>query len=320
MKTKIFLLLCLLNCALLTLGEDTNKKNYYSTSSGNIYNPYYVFDVWETCFTQKFLCKKVLTRLFVSNDNSKSDTSNGNYYSKNTIGPENLVEKIFFGRSHEQIISEMTKFSTMFKKFVEINDRFVDQYLKYTYLDTSDNQIVNISSPMNIWKQVFDEISYSYIYENNDSDSIISKMDVFTKENDQIQCYHKNTIDEMTMLINKLQIYLTVETITNMAYSLPQTIYTETKNDLSSETKKRQTGTTQQTVEIKSCSGNTYAAFDPVTNSYYCACYSDKNCFVDISSVMENESIHPLLIVSVVTFVFLLFILIYTDLTTMTIS
>lgn len=289
--------------------QNNHKDRYFVTKSANVYNPYYVFDVWETCFTQKFLCKKLLTRMSLSNTNEKNDPLEKKKYTQRSDTPENIIEKIFFGRSNEQIISEMTKFSGLFKRFVDHNDKMSEEYLNYINSETDTTNIFNVSSPVSDWKFVFDELSRYYISNIDGKDLLLKNIEKFTTDNEEIQCYHYKTVDEIALLIHKLHVYLMVETMTSMVYSLPQTIYYSEDNHDSTD-KKRQITETQK-FTIKSCSGNTYAAYNPETNSYYCACYSDKNCFVDINSIVENETIHPILIISIVPFVILLCLVIY---------
>lgn len=294
--------------------------DFYSVSeSGNVFNPYYVFDIWETCFTQKFLCKKVLTKLFPSNSESQNSEFGKNEYSSKNIGNNELIEKVFFGRSHEQIISEMSKFSNLFKIYVDLTDKYGEDYLRYiNSQQDNDNTIFNISTPSSDWKTSLKLLSDTYVSDNDNSEQISVNMEKVSKEYPDIQCYHKKSIDDISILIYKLHVYLMVETITGMSYSLPQNIYSKSTLDKNLHTQKRQNYNKDVSFTIKSCSGNTYAAYDPTSGSYYCACYSDKNCHVDISSISENESFHPLLLTCIIFFIFLLIVLICTDLSAIT--
>jgi hypothetical protein len=266
-----------------------------------------------------YVCKKVLTKLFPSNGDLQNSEFGKNEYTSKNIGNNELIEKVFFGRSHEQIISEMSKFSNLFKIYVDLSDKYGEDYLKYINSpQNNDNIIFNISTPSNDWKTSLKILSDTYISDNDNSEQISINMEKISKNYPDVQCYHKKSIDDIAMLVYKLHVYLMVETITGMSYALPQNIYSKIIQGENLHPKKRESTNKETSFMIKSCSGNTYAAYDPISGSYYCACYSDKNCHVDISSISENESFHPLLLTCIIFFIFLLTVLIYTDLSAIT--
>jgi hypothetical protein len=281
-RLLIYILIqCLFNSQCLSTSQDGLEE--LMTQTNGVYNPYFVVDVWETCFTTKSPCKKLLSRIHMK----------GNGTNKIEKDPSllNLVENVLFVRSNENVNNVMSKYSTIFRSFLEMSNK-IENSVSPDLPGGSQKTL----TPVKLWK-----------------DTILAMSEVYSQQkNTAVELYpiHPQLLNEIALLFHKFHVNMLVNEITVFGQTIPRKfIFSET--DQHSHQKRDDQQTPSTVVNVQMCPSNTYSVWNPQTNNYDCICYADKNCHVTTQSICENESLHPLLLISTLIILALLICFIY---------
>jgi hypothetical protein len=293
----------------IVVGDSQDALNVLQNSSDATYNPYFVMDVWETCFTVKHTCKRLLSKIHVRSEPS-STTSTGTRPESDSL--LNLVENVLFVRSNENVNTLLSKYSSLFRTFLEVSSE---------YETLNSHSLDNVPKPLALWKTSIQRLSSSFIQQDSASSSSSSS------DNTHFYEIHPLALNEMLFLLHKLHVHYLVNEISLFGLTIPRKFILHNHSNNNDgvykkhdpKTQKRETTsspilTTVQEViplNIKICSGNTYSHWNSQTNSYECICYADKNCYVNLQSISENETLHPLLILCACIIIILLLVRVY---------
>jgi hypothetical protein len=215
------------------------------SSFGNYYNPYFVYDVWDTCYSQKYACKKTFSSLYMSAEDP-TILKNGNHAShEGTIENilrdpatknikfdvlENFVEKVLFVKSNENLNSIMVKHSTLYKSYVDLLSEFESHISPGGNAPSSSESNSNIPKPLSIWRESIQRVSNQYFSSSSQNSPADDPNALFMNQqvlqaalnNTDVMCFHKSAIHDMLYLIYKFHINLLVDEMTVLSFSIPR--------------------------------------------------------------------------------------------------
>lgn len=315
----------------------------------DLHRIFFVKEVWKNCLMENSLCNTMFSSIYYTKKNVKSfpdvrlDDKNVNAHeklikmpqstnlntnllqdstdtAKNLENPLNLIEMTILNRLFASHSEDYTSLSFIFKLYQDNIKAHLIQNNEHSsaHVDELNESSKDITISQKMWnKTLYMILSPVLLTNNKDGDGI----------NDQQAILFKDVIDDLSKLIHKLHMSLITAELSIMVLNNPEIsikrMSKHSRDNSPSINKKMDISTnkmesnlleTDNTLyySLNMCSKNKYMTFDPISKEYRCMCYSDKNCEVDIESVCENESYHPLLIICFTVFICLFIVRILT--------
>lgn len=256
------------------------------------------------------VCKNIYTTFYASppsgNDITKEDGKILQHFS----------EQILFHRVRENMDSLYSSKYQLYKSFSDFRDNVVlpsdDEYQYVTEV------LANVKDNMKITKL--------WLYALDTLQTKIENELVANKSCEDGKQLILDTMKiEMAKILAEFQINLFTKDLSIKALVMPgstklpkmSSVKRNAKEEEQEDKKEKRMAMNEETqnqptsILLSRCSSNKYPVWNPALNSYECICYSDKNCLVDIASISEPDTIHPIIIIVLVVIMIGIIVRIY---------